>query len=335
MRVGALRMTARGAKGQLALPLESAPGLPVLDERARGTRFRELPVRQILNTPATTRMPFWSINPYVGCEFGCSYCYARKTHAWAMERAGTVVDPRNAWEAFEREILVKRTAPDVLLKTLEPARLQGLTLMIGTATDPYQPAERKFLLTRRVLQALVRFSGLRVGIITKSPLVARDIDVLRELSSRHDVSVNISLASTDAALLKRIEARSPAPHIRLRALARLTGAGLEAGLLVAPILPAISDSWTQLAALMEAGKEAGARYVVGAALRLGEAARTGFLPLLKRDFPELVERYERRYGTGIGVSKQYERALERRLMALQEAFGFPVHEGLRRKRSPS
>jgi len=249
-----------------------------------------------------------------------------------MERAGSVVAPQEAWEAFEREILVKRSAPEVLLRTLAPARLHGLTLLIGTATDPYQPAEREFLLTRRMLQALLRFSGLRVGIITKSPLVARDIDVLRELSGKHDVSVNISLASTDAALLKRIEARSPAPHARLRALTRLTSAGIEAGLLVAPILPAISDSWTQLAAPMEAGKEAGARYVVGAALRLGEAARTGFLPLLKRDFPELVERYERRYGTGIGVARQYQHALERRLMSLQEAFGFPVHEGMRRKR---
>jgi DNA repair photolyase len=332
MRMGALRLMPRRPKSQLALTLESGTSLPVLGERGRGARFRELPVRQILNSPATTHMPFWSINPYVGCEFGCSYCYARKTHAWAMERAGKAASAQHAWDAFEHEILVKRTAPEVLLKTLDPARLQGRTLMIGTATDPYQPAERTYLLTRRVLQALVRFTGLRVGIITKSPLVARDIDVLRELSGRHDLSVNISLASTDAALLRRIEARSPAPHARLRTLARLTSAGIEAGLLIAPILPAISDSWTQLAALMEAGKEAGARYVVGAALRLGEAARTGFLPLLKRDFPELVERYERRYGTGTGVAREYERALDRRLMSLQAAFGFPVHEGMRRKR---
>lgn len=339
--MGSVRMKRSPRRSQLALPLDPASALPVLETRQRGARFRELPVRQVLNSPATTHMPFWSINPYVGCEFGCTYCYARKTHQWAMDRAGVRAEPRaagspplpdDAWHAFEREILVKRTAPDVLLRTLDPVRLQGLSLVIGTATDPYQPAERTFLLTRRVLQALLRFEGLSIGIITKSPLVARDIDVLRELSGRHDLSINISIVSTDPALIRRLEARSPAPHARLRALARLTSAGLEAGLLVAPILPGITDSWSHLAALMEAGKEARARYVVGAALRLGEAARTGFLPLLARDYPDMVERYGRRYGAGVSAGKEYERALDRRLMALQRAFGFPVHEGLRRKR---
>lgn len=319
-------------RSQLALELEKPAPLPVLAERGQAARFRELPVRQILNSPETTRMPFWSINPYVGCEFGCSYCYARKTHAWVMERSGRPDDALAAWRAFEHEILVKRAAPDVLLRTLDPARLEGLSLVIGTATDPYQPAERKFLLTRRLLQALLRFRGLSLGLITKSPLVARDIDVLRELGGRHDLQVDISLASTDAALLRRLEARSPAPHARLRALSRLTAAGIYAGLRVAPILPAITDGWADLARIMEAGKEAGARYVVGSALRLGEAARTGFLPLLEKEFPDLVARYQRRYGNGTSVAKEYERALERRLTSLQIAFGFPVGEGNRRDR---
>lgn len=331
VRLGSLRVTSR--KDQLALGLEPPRSLPVLDEeRSRGARFRAVPVRQVLNSPATTHMPFWSINPYIGCEFGCTYCYARKTHEWAMERAGEDASGRSAWEAFEREILVKRSAPDVLLRTLDPAKLGGLSLVVGTATDPYQPAERRFLLTRRLLQALLRFEKLSIGIITKSPLVTRDIDVLRELHARHDLTINISIASTDAALLRRFEARSPAPHARLRALARLTAAGLHAGLLVAPILPAITDSWPHLARLMEAGREAGARYVIGAALRLGEAARTGFLPRLEQEFPDLVARYQKRYGTGTMVAGDYEKALNRRLEALQEAYGFPVAEGMRRRR---
>jgi DNA repair photolyase len=270
-------------------------------------------------------MGFWSLNPYVGCEFGCSYCYARRTHEWTLERAGEPegrAEDSSAWEAFEREILVKQAAPDVLLRTLDPARLAGAELVIGTATDPYQPAERKFLLTRRVLLALLRFEGLRIGVITKSPLVARDTDVLGRLAERHRLEVNISLASVDAELLRRIEARSPAPHARLRALARLRRAGIPAGLLIAPILPGITDSWPALAALMETGRQAGALFARGSPLRLGPAARAGFLPVVEREFPELVARYRMRYGGKEHAGPDYERALQRRLRSLREAFGF-------------
>jgi DNA repair photolyase len=330
MRLGPLRVKG-AAKAQLGFELEPAPhGLPVLETEARGTRFLELPVRRVLNSPATTGMGFWSLNPYVGCEFGCSYCYARKTHEWTLERAnaaGAVIASeakQSPWESFEHEILVKHAAPEVLLRTLEPAKLAGAELVIGTATDPYQPAERRFLLTRRLLEALLRFQGLSLGLITKSPLVTRDLDVLTRLSERHELSVNISLASMDAALLRRLEARSPAPHARIRALERLVRAGIPAGLLIAPILPGITDGWAALAALLEAAREAGARFVRGAPLRLGPAARAGFLPLLEREFPELVARYRRRYGENVNAGKEYERALARRLRTLQQAFGFAV-----------
>ena len=329
MRLGALRVRG-GSKAQLGLELTSPPrSLPVLDEKARGAVFRALPVRRVLNSPASTGMGFWSLNPYVGCEFGCSYCYARKTHEWTMERASAAgaALPRStqsAWQAFEHEILVKDSAPEVLLRTLEPGKLAGAELVIGTATDPYQPAERRFLLTRRLLEALLLHRGLAIGLITKSPLVTRDLDVLTKLAAQHDVTVNISLASMDAALLRRLEARSPAPHARIRALARLANAGIHAGLLIAPILPGITDGWASLAALHEAAKQAGARYVAGAPLRLGPAARAGFLPVLQSEFPDLVERYQRRYGSRVNAGKDYEAALKRRLRSLREAFGFPV-----------
>ncbi len=321
-----------GKLRQLPLALDGPPrALPVLDERESGTRFLSLPVRRVLNPPAATHMPFWSLNPYVGCEFGCSYCYARRTHEWTMERTQGRNDATTQGEddslrqgvfaSFEHDILVKSGAPDVLLRTLDPARLAGSTLLIGTATDPYQPAERRFLLTRRLLEALLKHRGLHLGLITKSPLVTRDLDLFTRLAERHELSIHISLASMDAALLRRLEARTPAPHARIRALQRLTGAGLRAGLLIAPIIPAITDGWPALAALMEAAKAAGARYVAGQALRLGPAARAGFLPVLTREFPELLERYERRYGRGDNAGKDYERALERRLDALREAYG--------------
>ena len=310
---------------QLPLPLEGLPrALPVLDERERGTRFLALPVRRVLNPPAATHMPFWSLNPYVGCEFGCSYCYARKTHEWTMERTeGRKDGALSAFASFEHEILVKQGAPEVLLRTLDPSRVGATTVLIGTATDPYQPAERRFRLTRRLLEALLRHRRLSLGLITKSPLIVRDLDVLTRLAAQHRLSVNISLASTDAGLLRRLEARSPAPHARLRALERLTGAGIDAGLLIAPILPGITDGWASLAALMEAAKGAGARFVHGAPLRLGPAARAGFLPVLDREFPDLVQRYRRRYGVTTNAGKEYEQALQRRLRSLRTAFGLP------------
>lgn len=333
--------------------------LPVLDERAsRGASFHEVPVKAILNSPATTGMGFWSLNPYVGCEFGCTYCYARETHKWVTEKAvgrsgGSAVgspgesgagteaapDARTAqppnrptalppWEAFEKQILVKTAAAHVLTRTLFPARLAGASLVIGTATDPYQPAERRFRLTRQILEALLGWRGLSLGLITKSPLILRDVDLLTQLAERHELSINISLASTDAALLRRLEARSPAPHARLRALKGLTDAGLHAGLLIAPILPGISDSREHLARLFQAGKEAGARYAVGAALRLGPAARTRFLPHLAEEFPELTRRYAHRYGSRTGAGKDYTEALARRIRSLQEEFGYPTAVGM-------
>jgi DNA repair photolyase len=320
---------------QLGLPIEPASReLPVLDQRSRGTRFLSLPIRRVINSPETTQMGFWSLNPYVGCEFGCSYCYARRTHEWTLERTTGRPSTESPHQSFERNILVKHTAPEVLLRTLEPARLGTDTLVIGTATDPYQPAERQFGLTRRVLQALLHHRGLHLAIITKSPLVVRDIDVLTALAGRHELEVNISIGSMDADMLRCLEARTPAPHARIRALQRLTQAGLDAGALIAPIIPGITDGWTELAALMEAAKAAGAKWAVGHPLRLGPAARTGFMPLLKEKFPHLVARYEKRYGNNQHAGKEYEEALARRLATLQQAFGFPPSRRARH-RQPS
>jgi DNA repair photolyase len=345
-----------------SLPAYPLTRLPVLDERARGTRFIELSVRSVLNTPASTKMGFWSINPYVGCEFGCTYCYARDTHRWVVERAvgrkgGKAVSPDSEaismdsefretegalppfrptalppWEAFEKEILVKSDVAAVLGRTLNPAQVAGHSLVIGTATDPYQPAERKFGLTRQVLEVLRSYHGLSIEIITKSPLVTRDIDLLRAISEHNEMSVNISLATADSRLARRLELRSPVPGARLRALRRLTEGGVHAGLIVAPIIPGITDDWAGLARLIEAAKEAGARYVIGSALRLGPAARHRFLPVLEKEFPQLAERYRRHYARSDLASRDYQDALARRLNALRAAFGFGGDEASNRRR---
>jgi DNA repair photolyase len=306
--------------------------LPILDERSRGTKFIGLPVNSVLNTPASTHMGFWSINPYVGCEFGCTYCYARDTHRWMMERWGSGAAALPPWEAFEREILVKSDVAEVLARTLNPARLAGQSLVIGTATDPYQPAERRFRLTRRILEVLRSYHGLSIEIITKSPLVTRDLDLLQAVSERNELSVNVSLATADPRLARRLELRSPVPAVRLRALRRLTEGGVHAGLIVAPIIPGITDDWAGLARLMEAAKEAGARYVIGSALRLGPAARHRFLPVLEREFPALYERYRRHYAKSDLASRSYQDALTRRLDALRQAYGFAGDEASSRRR---
>jgi DNA repair photolyase len=361
MRVseGGTRVTAPQIELLPDVPAYSPTRLPILDQRARGTRFIELSVKSVLNSPASTHMGFWSINPYVGCEFGCMYCYARDTHRWVLERAGrryvgtavqdsapvvaanstgasnlppyrlTALPPE---EAFEKEILVKSEVADVLARTLNPARVAGQSLVIGTATDPYQPAERRFRLTRRILEALSSYHGLSIEIITKSPLVTRDLDALQALSRHNEVNVNISLATADARLARRLELRSPVPAARLRALRRLTAGGIYAGLIVAPIIPGITDDWAGLARLLEAAREAGARYVIGSALRLGPAARHRFLPFLEREFPELYQRYRRHYASSDLSSQRYQAALSRRLNALRQAFGFPGDEASSRRR---
>jgi DNA repair photolyase len=331
----------------------SATRLPILDQRARGTRFIELSVRSVLNSPASTHMGFWSINPYVGCEFGCTYCYARDTHKWTVERALDRTELRNDGtsevshpsivssfhrsdlppeEAFEKEILVKSQVAEVLARTLNPTRLAGQSLVIGTATDPYQPAERRFRLTRRILEVLCSYHGLSIEVITKSPLVTRDLDLLQTLSRHNEVNINISLATADPRLARRLELRSPVPTARLRALRRLTDGGVYAGLIVAPIIPGITDDWAGLARLMEAAKEAGARYVIGSALRLGPAARHRFLPVLEREFPALYERYRRHYAGSDMASRSYQDALTRRLNALRQAYGFAGDEASKRRR---
>lgn len=235
-------------------------------------------------------------------------------------------------EAFEKEILIKSNVAEVLARTLNPAKLAGHSLVIGTATDPYQPAERQFRLTRQILEVLRSYHGLSVEIITKSPLVTRDLDLLRALSVHNEVSVNISLATADSRLARRLELRSPVPAARLRALRRLTDGGVDAGLIVAPIIPGITDDWAGLAKLMEAAKEAGARYVIGSALRLGPAARHRFLPHLEREFPALYERYRRHYAGKDHVSQSYQDALTRRLNALRQAYGFAGDEASSRRR---
>jgi DNA repair photolyase len=317
----------------------------VLDERLRGTKFVSVPSRRVLNPPAQTGMDFWSLNPYVGCEFGCTYCYARYTHRYLVERAhdaGRLDDAEfreyrgaHGWEAFEKRIFVKEQVLAALeadlqryFRSVSPTVRQSGPIVIGTATDPYQPAERRFRLTRGVLERLARCEGLSVGLITKSPLVVRDVDVLARLQRHNDVEVYVSLITLDVGVIHAMEARSPMPHARLRALRRLTESGVNAGLIVAPVLPGITDGRAALEALFAAARDAGASFVHVGPLRLYPAIRDRFLPVVAEHYPALLNRYRVAY-SGRGAAPQaYATALARRVKRLQRRFGFPEHRGM-------
>lgn len=265
----------------------------------------------MLNSPESTGMPFWSINPYVGCAFGCAYCYARFAHRFVMERGlaadasdAPSTDTQNtlpAWLAFERRVFVKRNAADVLRHTLrQPSMGQGAVqrgepIVLGTATDPYQPAERMFRVTRSVLEVLAEARRLHVVIITKSPLITRDIDLLSRMAAHSSVTVHLSLITLDRDLARRIEPRAPTPEARLRALRRLREAGIQAGVNLMPVLPGLTDRPDALAALVQRVAEAGASHINASSLRLRSTARQRYLPFLAEEFPDLARRYERAF----------------------------------------
>ncbi len=312
--------------------------LPMVGEQ-KDIRYFGTIARNVLNPPETTQMGFWSINPYIGCAFGCAYCYARYAHRWVVDRQATSnpdhADMQQArdgmvpWLAFERRIFVKTNAPDVLRRTLRHgssrhlALLKNETIVIGTATDPFQPAERRFRVTRGILEVLAEHPGLSVGIITKSPLITRDIDLLKRINRHSSLSIHLSLISTDRDLARRIEPRAPTPESRLRALARLSEAGLEVGINVMPVLPAITDGRDQLDLLVKAVAERGAAYVNACALRLRSSARQRYLPFIEKEFPHLARRYWATYAFDHKVSVTYSDRLRKRVSEICAAHGIP------------
>jgi len=298
--------------------------LPVIGEQ-KDIRYYASPAKSVLNGPETTGMGFWSINPYIGCAFGCAYCYARYTHRWVMERAasdermtdvlGDAYNKLPPWLAFERNIFVKKNAPEVLSKTLRFGSerhlklLEGETIVIGTATDPYQPAERRFRITRGILEVLAEHPGMSITIITKSPLVTRDIDLLSRINRISDLSIHISLITLDRELARRIEPRAPTPESRVRALARLREAGIAAGINCMPVLPGITDNPSDLEALVKRVSEAGATYVGACAVRLKPAAKKRYLPFIEQEFPHLAERYRNTFANSAYAGEKYREGL--------------------------
>jgi DNA repair photolyase len=280
--------------------------------QGHNVEYFTLPVRSLLNRCTGVRMPFtWTINPYRGCEFACKYCYARYTHEFMEMRDG--ID-------FEQKIFVKQHAADLLRQELRQIKT-GEDIAIGTATDPYQPAERRYEVTRAILEEFARHQGLELGIVTKSNLVLRDIDVLQKVLRNNRLSVNVTVTTLDADLARILEPRAPRPDLRMEAVRKLNDAGIPTGVSCAPVLPGITDAPRNLEAVVRATAEAGGKHIFANPLFLKPCSAAVFLPFLEKEFPHLAESYQRRYKERAFLPKAYGKRISQLMARLREKYG--------------
>jgi DNA repair photolyase len=276
--------------------------------------FRAIEVRSMLNRSISRRLLSldYSINPYRGCEFGCRYCYARYTHEFLapkmpMAEGASAVDYRNP-AAFEQMIFLKQNAAWLLeqeLRKIDPAR----EIALGTATDPYQPIERKAKITRSLLEVFARRSGHRLGIVTKSKLIERDIDLLVEIARRNTLVVHLTITTPDARLARILEPRAPSPELRFAAVRRLREAGITAGILCSPLLPGITDSEKAIEGMARRAAAVDASFLAASPLFLKPCSRPTYFRFVREHFPALLDDYERRFGSADFAAPGYRKKL--------------------------
>jgi DNA repair photolyase len=303
------------------LPLHDKPRLiGIARLAAEGETLREghnveyftLPSKSLLNRCVSRRaMPFeWTINPYRGCEFACKYCYARYTHEFMEMRDGM---------DFEQKIYVKQHAAELLRHELRRVKPDE-AIALGTATDPYQPAERRYEVTRAILEEFARHRGFELGIVTKSNLIVRDIELLKEVARNNKLSVHVTVTTLNVELARILEPRAPRPDLRLDAARELSQAGLRVGVSCSPVVPGITDSPKDLEALICAAAEAGADYVFANPLFLKPCSAAVFLPFLEQNFPHLIENYRQRYQDRAFLPPAYAKRLSQLIARLREKY---------------
>lgn len=274
----------------------------------RGVEVVEAPAKSILNR--VSGMPFpWSINPYRGCFHGCVFCYARRSHTY-LEEDGV--------ERWGSRIYVKVNAPAVLRAELAKRSWTHEHVAIGTVTDPYQPLEGRYRLTRGILQAL-RDYDTPASLITRSPLVIRDVDVLRDLARVAGASVSISVATMDATVAREIEPTVAPPQKRLQAVEKLANAGIKVHVALAPVLPHITDSRESVEAVVRAAREAGAYAVWHNTLHLHDVTREAFFGYLRSHRPDLIAQYASYY-RGKYAPRELHEAIESRVRTAQRRY---------------
>jgi DNA repair photolyase len=288
--------------------------------------FRAMQVHSVLNKTVSKRLSWlaYSINPYRGCEFGCKYCYARYTHEFLAPRTGgeselgaaSLRDP----EAFERIVFMKQNAAWLLeqdLRRIDPSQ----QIALGTATDPYQPIERKARITRSILEVFARKQGYRLGIVTKSTLIERDVDLLTEIARRNRLVVHITITTADAKLARKLEPRAPRPDLRLATVGRLREAGIATGVLCSPLLPGITDTPRAINGMARRAAAAGASFFAANPLFLKPCSRPTYLSFLREHYPSLIADCEKRFGTADFASPSYSRQLAKIVEQARHRYG--------------
>jgi DNA repair photolyase len=344
MAAGGAQRRLSGHAGDADAPLVGIARLAASSPCAESERQSEqrpeyflLPVRSILNKCDSSRVPFeWTINPYRGCEFACKYCYARYTHEY-MELDGS---------EFEKKIFVKQNAAALLTQDVarkysyqRPGAEDGRPehIAIGTATDPYQPAEREYGVTRACLEELAKREGLSVSVITKSNQIVRDIDVLQRIAARSELSLNITVTTLRSRLARLLEPRAPRPDLRLDAVKQLHEAGLRVGVSASPLIPGITDGEGELEKVAAAAKEAGAQWFFSGVLFLMPSSAKTFLPFVREKFPKLARQYEQWYGKNGYAPEEYRKRMAERVARIRVKHGFhtrPFEELQRKVQSP-
>jgi DNA repair photolyase len=297
---------------------------PGANRTAMRTTFREEPCTTALN-PVKGMFFRWSLNPYMGCAHRCTFCYVRGFEQRADRPSG---------DAYGRSIRVKTNIIDILRRELRRPSWRGEEVTIGAATDPYQPAEGTYRLTRGCIQALSAFET-PFGIITRGPLVIRDVDVLAAAASRVAVTVSISVPTLDLDIWRATEPGTAPPLQRLRAINALARAGLDAGVALAPLLPGLSDAPAQLDAVTRAAADAGAQFAWANVLNLRRGTREHFLETLSRSFPSLVPAYAGLYARGF-LTAARSSAIVATADTARARHGLPASPGVaRRERQPA
>jgi DNA repair photolyase len=280
-------------------------------ESKRIVQYFEIEARSLLNR-TRPGMPFeWSLNPYRGCEFGCRYCYARYTHEFMELRES--VD-------FEDKIYAKSAIAPILRRELK--RIDGSKgIALGTATDPYQPAERRFHRTRAALEVFAQQAGLALSITTKSDLITRDIPLLQEIAKHNSISVNMTITTLDTSLARLLEPRAPRPELRLKAVEAIANAGIPVGVFPNPIMPLITDQEDRLDRLAKAARDRGATYFGGGVLFLMPCSRKVFFPFVEKNFPHLLRRYQEKYESEAYLKGPYREVIRNRIAAIRDRYG--------------
>src|SRR5918996_739108 len=291
----------------------------------RGIECIEVEAKSVINHVPGGSLPFdWTINPYRGCTHACSYCFARPTHTFLDMGAG---------RDFETKIVVKVNAPEVLRRELAAKRWKGEHIAMGTNTDPYQRVEGRYRLMRGILQALIDHRN-PFSVLTKGTLILRDLDLFLRALEVAPVSAAFSIGTLDERVWRETEPGTPSPRRRIEAVRTLNEAGIPTGVLIAPVLPGISDAPEQLRTVVEAALDAGATSVSPILLHLRPGVREEFLPWLEEHHPDLVERYRSMYRQPYGPKQERGRLAATVGGIVRQRGGALAHPGSKRFRRP-